>query len=193
MVVGIAGKTGAGKNRVASLLEQRGWRTLDLDVVAHQALEVLGDEIESRLGPGLLENGSISRRRLGSLVFSDPRSLEVLEKITYPWIENEARRWISDEPSVPAALHAVNLHKTSLPEDFDALIWVTAPAYVRKRRVMKRDNQSWSELKGRFHSQKSLTPKLFFHNAETYTVRNSGNDVSLGASLDRIVKELSIL
>ncbi len=189
-LIGITGKTGSGKNHIAELLEKRGWRTLDLDLVAHQSLEILAERIEESLGPGLLSDGKIDRRELGRRVFSNPALLELLEKITYPWIEKETRRWIAEKPDIPAAIHAINLHKTSLPEDCDAVIWVNAPAGKRRKRVMKRDNRPWKELKGRFRSQNGLNPKLFSSRAEIYRVRNSGNDASLNASLDRILSRL---
>jgi dephospho-CoA kinase len=190
MIIGIAGKTGAGKNYVAGLLEQRGWRTLDLDSTAHRALDALSDVIEEKLGPGLLRHGSIDRAELGRRVFADKALLEELEKITYPWIEEEARRWLSEYPEIPAALHAVNLHKTSLTGDCNAVIWVKAPFLRRRRRVISRDNRPWKELRGRFRSQNRLNPKLFSSDAEIYSVRNSGNDASLNASLDRILRRL---
>lgn len=190
MLLGIAGKTGSGKNHVAELLEDRGWSTLDLDLVAHRSLDILAESIENRLGPGLLVNGSINRKELGRKVFTDPESLARLEQITYPWIEKETRRWIEENHGTPKAIHAINLHKTSLPEDCDAVIWVQAPLRKRKKRVMKRDNRPWSELKGRFRSQNGLNSKLFSKRADIYSVRNSGNDASLIASLETILRRL---
>ena len=190
MLIGIAGKTGAGKNYIASLLEKRGWRVLDLDLVAHQSLNVLAEDIESTFGPGLLKNGVIDRRQLGGIVFAQTAALMKLEEITYPWIEEETRKWIAEDPQKPAAIHAINLHKTHLAKTMKALIWVWAPIWVRKRRVMKRDKRSWNDLKGRFKAQKRLSPKLFSSCAEIYSVRNSKNKAALERRLDRILDRL---
>ena len=189
-LIGIAGKTGSGKNYVAGLLEQKGWRSLDLDLVAHRALDSLSEIIEKKLGPGLLKNGSINRAELGRKVFSDQDALKLLEAITYPWIEKETRKWILEDPDTPAVIHAVNLHKTSLIKDCDAIIWVKASVFKRRKRVITRDKRSWKELKGRFRSQNGLNSKLFSQDAEIYNVRNSGNDASLNASLDLILHRL---
>ena len=191
MLIGIAGKTGSGKNYVASLLEKRGWRTLDLDIVAHQALSARADEIEHRLGPGLIrDDGRIDRKKLGAIVFSDEASLKILEEITYPWIEEKTRHWIAEEPEVPAAIHAINLHKSSLQNDCRAIIWVKASRNLRRKRVLRRDGRPWAQLRGRFSSQNGLNPKLFSPDAEIYSVRNSGNDAFLCARLDRILSRL---
>jgi len=190
LLIGVAGKIGSGKTYVAGLLEQRGFRSLDLDLVAHGVLDSLSDTIEKEIGPGLLQEGKIDRRKLGYRVFSNPQLLDVLEKITYPRIEEETRIWLSEKSDSPAVIHAVNLHKTTLVEDCDAIIWVKAPFYIRRKRVISRDNRPWKELKGRFRSQNGLNSKLFSQNAEIYNVRNSGNDASLNASLDRILRRL---
>jgi dephospho-CoA kinase len=189
-LLGLAGKTGSGKNHVAGLLVQRGWRSLDLDLVAHRALEILQDEIVRTFGTEVLINGKIDRRLLGGIVFSSPENLEKLEQITYPWIDEETRRWIDSDPEIPAVIHAINLHKTTLPRLCDAVIWVKAPRSLRKKRVIRRDNRPWEQIKGRFSSQRRLNTKLFSQDAETYSVRNSGNDVSLNMSLDRILHRL---
>jgi dephospho-CoA kinase len=158
--------------------------------VAHRALDNLQDEIVRTFGSGILVNGKIDRGLLGGIVFSSPANLEKLEQITYPWIDEETRRWIASEPGIPAVIHAVNLHKTTLPRLCDAVIWVKAPSSLRKKRVIRRDNRPWEQIKGRFRSQRRLNPKLFSKGAETYSVRNSGNDVSLNMSLDRILHRL---
>ncbi len=189
-LIGIAGKTGAGKNYIAELLEQRGWRTLDLDLVAHKSLEALSLSLGEQFGPDIFVGGKIDRKELGRRVFSSPSSLQLLENMTYPWIEEQTRRWIAEDPEAPAAIHAINLHKTSLVEECDLIIWVTAPSALRKKRVMVRENRAWKELKGRFRSQNGLNSKLFSSRAEIYSVRNSGNVASLNASLDRILHRL---
>lgn len=190
MLIGIAGKTGAGKNFIADLLKERGWRVLDLDAVGHRVLDVHAEDIETAFGPGLLKDGVIDRRQLGRIVFAQSAALMRLEKLTYPWIEEETRKWIEEHPERPAAIHAVNLHKTQLMKKLNALIWVWAPVWVRKRRVMERDGQSWKDLKGRFRAQRRLSPKLFSSYAEIYNVRNSKKRAVLERRLDRILDRL---
>ncbi len=191
MVVGLAGQTGAGKNYVAERLEELGWRTLDLDIVGHRVLDEMSGEIEKQLGPGILgPEGKVDRRKLGERVFSRPDLLAVLESITYPRIEALTMEWIAESPDIPAAVHAVNLHKVDLYKKLDAILWVHAPRRIRKKRVMARDNRDWKELKGRFEAQKGLNPKLFSTDAEIYSVRNSGNRRSLDRQLERILRRL---
>ncbi|MCG8453817.1 MAG: dephospho-CoA kinase [Spirochaetales bacterium] len=191
MVIGIAGKTGAGKNRVAELLLQQGWRALDLDLVAHEALDALAPALKDSFGPSILKENRVDRRALGQLVFQNGEKLKQLEKLTYPWIEKACQEWVESQPSIPAAVHGVNLHKTAIPEHVDAIIWVYAPYFQRKKRVMKRDQRCWKELKGRFRQQKRLSPKLFSSRADIYIVRNSQNVEALEASLERALRRMT--
>ena len=191
MLIGIAGLIGSGKSHAAAKLEERGWRTLDLDLVAHRVLEGSANEVEAALGPGLLtEDGKVNKPTLANIVFSSPDHLARLEAITYPRIERETLNWIDQPDPRPAAVHAVNLHKTALPELCALIIWVYAPFIIRRRRVISRDSRPWSSLKARFRSQKALNPKLFSGRAETYSVGNCGNDKRLEAALNRILGRL---
>jgi len=138
LLIGLAGKTGSGKNYVAGLLEQRGFRALDLDLVAHRVLDTLGETIEEKFGPGLVRDGIIDRKELGQRVFSNREQLVLLESLLYPRIELEAKKWISEEPDTSAVIHAVNLHKTSLVKECDAIIWVKASTLKRRKRIISR-------------------------------------------------------
>ena len=191
MVIGIAGKTGAGKNRVAELLLLQGWRALDLDLVAHEALEALAPELVEAFGSSVLKENRVDRRALGQVVFQNDEKLKLLEKLTYPWIENACQEWMNSQPSIPAAVHGVNLHKTAIPEYVDAIFWVHAPYILRKKRVLRRDQRGWRELKGRFRQQKRLSPKLFSSRADIYIVRNSQNVEALEASLERALRRMT--
>ncbi|RLW69614.1 MAG: dephospho-CoA kinase [spirochete symbiont of Stewartia floridana] len=176
LILGIAGKMGAGKNLIASILEERGWRTLDLDSLAHQILDQNAVVIESEFGSEVIDaEGKINRRSLGAKVFNCPPLLRKLESITYPLIERETLGWLAADTSVSVAIHAINLHKTALPQRCDAILWVHASRRQRRKRVMARDGRPWNEIKARFKSQNKLKPKLFSPYAETYSIKNSGN------------------
>lgn len=191
LLLGITGKIGAGKNAVASLLEKRGWHTLDLDTVAHRVLNLAVPQIKREFGSEVINSqGAVDRRVLGAKVFGNPQLLEKLESLTYPLIEEETDKWIAEKSHAPRAVHAINLHKTSHLERYDAIIWVHAPYLVRCKRVIARDKKTWSELKTRFLRQRGLSAKFFLPYAETFRVRNSGNLKRLEHRLDAILHRL---
>lgn len=190
-LIGISGKIGAGKNFIASLLEQRGWRTLDLDRVGHEVLDSLSAEIADEFGTHvLLDKGGVDRRALGNMVFENPEKLLRLESMLYPLIVEKTDQWLNSEDK-PAVIHAVHLHKTSYPERCNAIIWVWAPFWLRRRRVMARDKRNWRFLKGRFRSQKTLNSKLLCSRAEIYRVGNFGKVRQIERRVDHILRRLA--
>ncbi|MFP4484640.1 MAG: dephospho-CoA kinase [Spirochaetota bacterium] len=56
MIVGVAGKYCAGKNTVSHILENHGYRVIDVDTLGHRALEERKDAIAERFGPGVLKS-----------------------------------------------------------------------------------------------------------------------------------------
>ena len=192
LLLGIMGKSGSGKNFIASLLEKRGWRTLDLDKVAHEVLDLIARSLADRFGSQILtDEGRVNRRVLGLFVFSDPDQLAALEKMTYPLIVERTEEWLASGASA-SAIHAVNLHKTSLPERCAAILWVRAPFLIRRLRVINRDKMAWKDVKGRFGKQKGLNPKLLLSRAETYNVGNFGTLRHIERRLDHVLKSIEV-
>lgn len=91
------------------MLERLGGEVLDTDDVAH-LLEGPGGaavpEIEGVFGSGVIAaDGSIDRRKLGSLVFGDADALTRLNSILHPRIASEVDMWL--EKATPAPFKAV--------------------------------------------------------------------------------------
>ena len=88
IVVGLAGRSGAGKSTVAGMFGARGAACLDVDGVAREIVRpgspVLAEIERAFGGEYLLADGGLDRRKLGRKVFSDPAGLELLNRITHP-------------------------------------------------------------------------------------------------------------
>src|SRR4051812_46851196 len=86
-VVGVIGAIGAGKSTVARRLEELGGKLIDGDAVGHQVLRepAIKNKVVETFGKDVVgENGEIDRRKLGGVVFSDPKLLDQLEQIMHP-------------------------------------------------------------------------------------------------------------
>ena len=141
MILGITGGTGCGKTTLLKVIEEQGGLILDCDAIYHQLLatdEGLLAAIEHRF-PGTVENGVLQRKKLGSIVFSDEKALQDLNKITHGAIRAEVLRRLEAGPKL-AAIDAIALFEGGLAELCDVTVAVTAPAEVRVKRLMLRDN-----------------------------------------------------
>ena len=76
-VIGLTGGIASGKSTVAGMLRAKGAPVLDADLIAREILapgEEAWQEIVDWLGAKILTpRGAIDRRRLGELIFSDPK------------------------------------------------------------------------------------------------------------------------
>jgi len=89
-IVVVTGLSGSGKSTVAALLREHGIPVLDADRISREVTAPGGrayDAVVDSFGRGILgRDGSIDRKRLGEIVFSDAALRERLERITHPAI-----------------------------------------------------------------------------------------------------------
>ncbi|MDI6821675.1 MAG: dephospho-CoA kinase [Actinomycetota bacterium] len=89
-VIGVTGGIATGKSTVAKLLVSRGAKVIDADQISREVMapkSEVWEKIVSYFGEEiLLQDGSIDRKKLAKIVFSDPQELEVLNRLTHPTI-----------------------------------------------------------------------------------------------------------
>lgn len=155
----------AGKNAAAKLLEKRGWLCIDADALVHEAIESEADKIirtfsqdAQKRGIDIVRSdGSVDRRSLGKLVFSDASLLAKQEAIVYPAIEKYAMQKIDSHEAKNIALNAAVLYKTpTLMRLCRAILYVEAPFLVRLLRAKKRDGDAVRAICKRFRAQRGL-------------------------------------
>ena len=155
----------AGKNAVAKLLEKRGWLCIDADALVHEAIESEADKIirtfsqdAQKRGIDIVrQDGSVDRRSLGKLVFSDASLLAKQEAIVYPAIEKCAMQKIDPHEAKNIALNAAVLYKTpTLMRMCGTILYVEAPFLVRLLRAKKRDGDAVRAICKRFRAQRGL-------------------------------------
>jgi dephospho-CoA kinase len=105
--IGLTGGIASGKSTVAALLRERDCQVLDADVLTHELLEpgqAAYDEVVREFGPEILTpGGTVDRRALGAMVFSDSAKRARLNQIIHPRIQQIAAGWFSalDRPGGP--------------------------------------------------------------------------------------------
>ena len=153
-IIGITSGTGCGKTTLLNVIRDRGGLILDCDAIYHELLRsdmAMLSAIEARF-PGVVENGALNRKKLGSIVFSDQNALLDLNKITHAAVKAEVIRRLAAAPKL-AAIDAIALHEGGLAELCQVTVAVTAPLEDRVRRLMKRDNISEEYARNRIAAQ----------------------------------------
>lgn len=159
-LVGLTGKTGAGKSTVSALLKEKGAYIIDGDIVARKVLvdnAALLKSLSEEFGEGILNpDGTLNRRALAKEAFSTPEKTEKLNSIMHPaindFIFSEAEKAFDDFNVV--IVDAAAIIESGFTEKSDYLIVVHAPVEIRKDRILKRDALSEADADVRINGQK---------------------------------------
>src|SRR3989339_536748 len=96
MIIGLTGPMGSGKTKAAQILKEKGAYVIEADKIAHDLLDVpqVLKKIVKAFGPVILSNKKIDRKKLGDLVFNNPKKLKILNGILHPLIIKEIKKKI---------------------------------------------------------------------------------------------------
>jgi dephospho-CoA kinase len=190
MIIGLAGKSCSGKNQVAAILKERGFDTLDMDLMAHEILNSLAAALTAAFGSEILdEDDVVDRVSLGAVVFDNPEALQKLENILYPELHKELDKYINKLPEGKfLVVNAAALEKADFWKKCDHILWVQAPFLLRLYRAVKRDRRSIKEMMSRFRAQRELKSQYFFSRVDTYIIRNRSTRAVLRKRVDKWIK-----
>lgn len=197
MLLCVTGPMAAGKNAASSILESKGFATIDADIVAHTAIENAKEKILQEFGDiakqqniNLLNNdSSINRRALGQIVFSDASLIAKQESIVYPEINLLLEQFINDNKDKNVVINATVLYKVPLVSKMDCILYIDSPSIIRFFRAKKRDGMSYKNILSRFKMQKNLFAKYKESNADTRRVWNIGSREQLEKKIDHFLAE----
>lgn len=198
LILAVTGSMATGKNYVSSLLEKKGFLAIDADKCVHQAIEEAKDQILEAFLPIAKEkniqiqnpDGTINRKNLGSILFSDEKLLQKQESIVHPKVNEIFNRFIDENPEKNIVLNATVLYKTPVIKRCDAIIFVKAPIITRFFRTKRRDNLPSREIFKRFASQFKIFAKYKFLKSDIYSIWNIGKSNKLEKKLDKILKSI---
>jgi len=185
MILGVSGKACSGKNAVADFLEEKGFKSVDMDLLAHKALKEKSLKVAEQFGNDILDdNGNINRPSLGKIVFRNKKKLKELERIIHPAVFFMVRQIISEKKGENLILNTGLLGRTGMDLLCDMVLWVEAPFMLRIKRARTRDKKKLSYIISRIYSQLDLTVQHFSPGVDIYMVRNFG-------SLDCLKKQIN--
>lgn len=196
-VICVTGKMAAGKNTVCGILSDYGWFCIDLDELAHFALEEARDRVLSEFAldntEALLDaDGKISRKKLAEVVFKNKRNVARLENILHPVIERMTLNEIEKSHSKKIAINATVLYKTNLLSLCSAVIFVDAFPLLRLIRCRKRNKMKFSQIFKRFFVQKDLFSQYSKKKSDIYIVDNSYSSDVLKNNVKAIIEKIDV-
>ncbi len=181
LVLGLTGKTGAGKSMVSSLLKERGCYIIDADKVAREILfpdSPVIEKLKETFGNDVVKyNGEVDRKILAQRAFSSREETERLNAITHPVIREKILDEIETakiEEYEVCVIDAAALLESRIRNDCDCIAVVFAPMDVRLKRIIERDNMSVTDAKRRIDAQKE--DEFYLRNADIIIINDGVTD-----------------
>ena len=187
MIIGITGGSGTGKSSACTYFDRMGYVIIDADTVAREVCapgtECLA-ELVAYFGGDIVDgDGTLMRKKLGSLVFADSSKLMALNEITHKHIIKSIKEKIADNEGRDIVVDAPLLLETGLDSLCDVTLCVISSADNRISRIMARDGISAEDAQNRIQSQKDDS---YYISRCDHTVTNNGSPDELIHKLSRI-------
>ena len=165
MIIGLTGGIGAGKTTVSDYLKKKGYPVLDADEVAREIVEPGSETLEEltrAFGKNILNSdGSLNRRFLAGIVFSDPEKKKLIDGIMHgKIIDTLLKRARSMEKEPFVFIDVPLLFETGMDRYVDQVWVVDAEEEIRIKRVMERDDSSREDVLRRIRFQAGRDEKI---------------------------------
>ena len=161
-LIGLTGGSASGKSSVGARMAGLGWGVVDCDKLGHRAYtpgQLAYNSLVKEFGPEIVAaDGTVNRRVLGGIVFSDKNKLNLLNSIVWPEIQRlaleEADQLWKSGCSVVVLDAAVLLEAGW--EAACHQVWVcVVPRQEAVARIVARDGKTEEEAARRIDSQLS--------------------------------------
>ncbi|MDP5056838.1 MAG: dephospho-CoA kinase [Marinomonas hwangdonensis] len=143
-IIGLAGGIGSGKSTIAHCFNALGIQSIDADDVARLVVQpgsICLNEIHQRHGDAiLLQDGSLNRKALRTIIFNQPEERVWLETLTHPAIRQEIHRQLAEITSPYGLLVHPLLFETHQNSLCKQVIAIDVPRDIQIERVILRDH-----------------------------------------------------
>lgn len=191
-VIGLTGGIASGKSTVSELLTAFGFKVVDADTAAREAVakgtpgiakikEVFGEE-------AIDENGEMDRKYMGELVFNNPGERIKLNEIVHPKVreimEEKKQQFLNKGHNV--IMDIPLLFENELQDTVDEVWLVYTSESIQIDRLMERNDLTQEEAKARVYSQISIDKKS---RMADHVIDNLGDKLELKQNLEKLLSE----
>ena len=162
--IGITGSIGAGKTTIANMFALFKIPIFDADLEIKKILRK--KEVKKKLKniwPLVIKNNHINKLKLREIIFSDNTEKKKLEKLLYPYLEMELKKFETIHYKKNILVYDVPLiYETKTEKRYDIILLAYCDIDIQRERVLTRDNISNSLFEKILASQSSYNDKIKF-------------------------------
>ncbi len=193
-VIGLTGGIATGKSTVSEYLKEKGIPVIDADIVSREVTEKGSpalDMLAEKFGSGMIkEDGTLDRKALGAIVFSDSEKRKELNAILHKSIMDSIDEKVeafrkSGEHDI-AVVDAALLIESGFDKKMDQVWVVVSDMEERVKRIMERDDVTAEFAEKKIASQLSDEERL---KKADEVINNSGSVEDLREQVDRLLEK----
>ncbi len=158
-IIGLTGGIASGKTTVLNQFKKLGIETISCDEIARQIYKRTNVQKKIKIF-----FGTLNRKKIAKIIFSDFAKRKQLEKILHPEIIKNLKKQLKLHPTPytphPVVIDVPLLFETHLEKMFDKIIVVYCKKNQQISRLMKRDKLTKSEATKRVASQMPMSEKI---------------------------------
>lgn len=198
-IIGLTGRSGAGKGEVCEIFARHGIPFVNTDAVYHEILAQKGactEELVAAFGTDILDECSlVDRKKLATAVFgkeNTPALLYTLNHITHKYIMAKTREAVnafSQNGARAVIIDAPQLFEANVDAECDVVLGVVADDALCLARIMARDGLDEGAARRRLAAQHDTT---YFSAHCDFVIENNGDLASLEQAVCQFIKEYGV-
>jgi len=174
--IGLTGNIGSGKSTASGIFSSLGVPVFNADDVGHELLttdKLIMNRIARLFGSRVITAGALDRKKIASIIFTDPDKKKTLEKILHPQIMRRIDARIRDTSDVTyVVVEAALIYEAHLAESFDYVILVTADKDISIERASKKLAINRKQALARLNAQMAQAEK---EKVADFVISNNGS------------------
>lgn len=154
--IGITGNIGSGKSLVCKIFNHLGINTFFSDEetkklyllpdIKEQILNYFNDEV-------YFKDGTLNKKLLSYHLFRNHKALQFIEEILYPKLNATFDKWCERQTTNYVLFESAILFEKKFSDQFEKIIFVSAPEDIRLKRTMLRDRCNEENVRARMRLQ----------------------------------------
>ena len=189
--IAISGNIASGKSTVQRIIIEKGYKVLDTDEVSHDILSVKNKNLyEAFKNYDVFENGEISRKKVGNIIFSDMIAKQKIESIMHLQITEKIKDFFENNKNEEMVFVGIPLlFEANMEYLFDKIIFIYTNDNIRLERLIKRNNYTIEYAKKRIECQINQDKKV---SKSDFLIYNNGTKKELIEQTEKVLNNITL-